>query len=93
MGLTGKIKGLTSNRERPVEQPKAPTHFEKYGGWAAAAASGRLDLQDSEREQRKAGAEALAKLESDKLAERRAQRQADIEAGRFPRGRTYGERP
>jgi hypothetical protein len=83
-----------SERIRDVPPPDEPSLFAAVGGWGAAAeaaAARRLDPDESEREQRVAGALALADL-----AKRDAERQKaamDERLRGVQRGRDYRGRP
>lgn len=66
---------FASRRIRDLPPPDEPSTFAVVGGWAEAhdaAAAGRLDPINSEREQRASGALALAELERSE-AKRRQQ--------------------
>ncbi len=84
---------FTSRRVERLPDPDAPTPFQQTGGWAtageAAAASAQLDPSESERDQRRAGAVALAALEAQRQTERAAAMDARL-AG-VERGRTFTE--
>lgn len=83
---------FSSRRVETLPDPVEPSTFDVLGGWAPAeAAAGQVDPYESEREQRAAGAEALARLYAQQ-AEARKQVMDDrlrgVQRGNDYRGRT-----
>lgn len=64
MSLTDKLRGITSNRIRPVApDARPPSVYETNGGWADPSAGLHAEELPSEGDQRRAGRDALAQLQ------------------------------
>lgn len=84
------LNPLKSRRVQDVAQESDPLPANALGGWGPAAETAgavRLDPEESEREQRRAGAEALATLERERRESAKAT--ADARLGSAPRGHDY----
>ncbi len=89
--MSNPLNPFKSRRIKELPPPDEPSDFAKFGGWGEAheaAARRPLDPDESEREQRVAGAVALADL-AKRDAERR-QQAADDRLRGVRRGHDYG---
>jgi hypothetical protein len=92
--FTEKVRGLRSRRVQGIDHTQdEPTPFQVVGGWGTAddARSLPMDPSDSERAQRRAGAVALAALESERIERLRVAGDARLAGVR--RGRDYDKGP